>query len=135
MSSSKKNGVGSGVAVDDVRDDVARTRADLSGTVGALADKADVKTRAKNRAKEAADDFGDSARRHPVRWGGLVAGLVAAAAAIGALRWRRSRTPKSRAERLWHGVTERTNDARKKARGMTKDAKRATRRMKGRLSR
>jgi len=59
MSPTKKNGADSGVAVDELRDDIARTRGDLGDTVGALADKADVKKRAKKRAQEAADDMGD----------------------------------------------------------------------------
>ncbi len=159
--SAKRNGADSGAAVDELRDDIAQTRADLGGTVGALAEKTDVKKQARKAKERAADQMGESARRHPVRWGGIVAGLLAAVAAIGALRWRQSRRPKNRAERVWHDVKSRAKDvqkdvksrakdvqkdvksrakdvrkdARSKARGVKRDAKRAALQMKGRMSR
>src|SRR5689334_22072860 len=111
--SPKKNG-----AVDELRDDIARTRTDLGGTVSELADRTDTTT------------------KKTVRWGSLVAGLVAAAAAIGALRWRQSRNkPKNRAERVWRDVKGRAKDARKEAKNKTRDAKHVARKMKSKLSR
>ena len=99
------------VAVDDLRDDIATTRQGLGETAGALADKADGKSRAGK-----------------VGFGTIVAGVVAAAAAIGALRWRKSRqTPKSRAKRMWR-------DAKGKARDVKKDMGGRARKVKGRFS-
>jgi hypothetical protein len=128
--SPKKSDTSAGVAVHDLRDDITRTREDLGGTVGALADKADMKRRArtaKARGQERIEEMGESARRHPVRWGGAIAGLLAALAAVGTLRWRRSRQPKSRTERMWRGVKDRAGDARRSAR-------RTAHRVKDRLS-
>jgi len=104
-------------AVDELRDDLTRTREDLGGTVGELAERTDATT------------------RRAVRWGGgIVAGL--AAAAIGVLRWRQSRNkPKNRAERMWRDVKGRANHAREDARSKARDAKRAAGKMKNKLSR
>jgi hypothetical protein len=44
-----------GAGVDDVRADIERTRQQLGETVGALAAKADVKARARQKASEARD--------------------------------------------------------------------------------
>ena len=111
---SKKN-----ATVDELRDDLTRTRSDLGGTVSELAERTDTTT------------------RKSIRWGGgILAGLVAAAAAIGTLRWRQSRNkPKNRAERVWRDVKGRANGARKEARNKTRDAKRAARQVKSKLSR
>jgi hypothetical protein len=77
----KKSGVNAGSLAEDVRE----TRTDLSGTMDTLAAKAHGKRRA-----------------------GLAAaatGLLASVAAVGAMRWRKSRqAPKSRAERAWRGM-------------------------------
>ena len=41
-------------------------------------------------------------------WATLGAGAVAAATAVGVMRWRQQRrTPRSRAARMWHAVTDR----------------------------
>ena len=102
---SKKSG---GVAVDELRDDIDKTRTDLGETTGALADK----TKSAGR----------------VGIGAIVAGVVAAAAAIGALRWRKSRqTPKNRAKRMW-------KDAKGKAKDVRKDMKSQARKAKSKLS-
>jgi hypothetical protein len=99
------------VAVDDLRDDIGTTRQHLGETAGALADKADGKSRAGK-----------------VGLGAIAAGIAAAVAAIGALRWRRSRqTPKSRAKRMWR-------DAKGRARGVKKDMEGRARKAKGRFS-
>ena len=126
----------------DLRDDITQTRGDLGGTVGALADKADLKKRARKAKQDAQDNveqLTESAQRHPMRWGSLVAGVAAAIAAVGALQWRRSRRPKNRAERMWSDAKGRAKGARKdvvrSARGMTKDAKRTAKRVKNRMSR
>jgi hypothetical protein len=109
--------------VDDLRDEIAQTRADLGHTVEALAAKADVKARlqegaaeAKAKAKVKAAEVGDKlkdgardaatagtalagraqdkavqvrddARRHPVPYGVIAAGLLGAVAAV--VIWRR----------------------------------------------
>jgi len=102
--SSKK----SGVAVDELRDDINKTRAELGDTTEALAGK----TRSAGK----------------MSLGAIVAGIVAAAAAIGAMRWRKSRqTPKNRAKRMW-------KDARGKAKDVQKDMKSQARKMKNKLS-
>ena len=103
--SSKKSG---GVAVDELRDDINKTRTDLGETTEALADK----TRSAGK----------------VSLGAIVAGIVAAAAAIGAMRWRKSRqTPKNRAKRM-------LKDARGKAKDVRKDMKSQARKVKSKLS-
>jgi len=113
--SDKKAGANASVAVDDLRDDIAATREELGQTAGALADKADVKAKArqvKARGQEAAEQVGESARRHPMRWGTVVAGILAGIAAIGAMRWRKARqTPKSRAKRAWRDAKSRVREA------------------------
>jgi len=102
--SSKK----SGVAVDELRDDINKTRAELGDTTEALAGK----TRSAGK----------------MSLGDIVAGIVAAAAAIGAMRWRKSRqTPKNRAKRMW-------KDARGKAKDVQKDVKSQARKVKSKLS-
>ena len=102
--SSKK----SGVAVDELRDDINKTRAELGDTTEALAGK----TRSAGK----------------MSLGAIVAGIVAAAAAIGAMRWRKSRqTPKNRAKRMWKDAKGRAKDARK-------DMKSQARKMKSKLS-
>ncbi len=99
------------VADDDLRDDIATTRQQLGDTAGALADKADMKSRAGK-----------------VGLGTIVAAVAAAVATIGALRWRKSRqTPKSRAKRMWR-------DATGKARDVKKDVEGRARKVKGRFS-
>jgi len=103
--SSKKSG---GVAVDELRDDINKTRTDLGETTEALAGK----TRSAGK----------------VSLGAIVAGIVAAAAAIGAMRWRKSRqTPKNRAKRM-------LKDARGKAKDVRKDMKSQARKVKSKLS-
>jgi hypothetical protein len=106
---SKKTG---GVAVDELRDDINRTRADLGDTTEALAGK--TKSAGKTAGK--------------MSLGALMAGLVAAAATIGAMRWRKSRqTPKNRAKRMW-------KDAKGKAKDVRKDMTSQARKMKSKLS-
>jgi hypothetical protein len=58
--------------VAELRADIAETRADLGDTVAALADKADIKTRAKTRARQAARDTAAKARDY----GQLTAGKI-----------------------------------------------------------
>jgi hypothetical protein len=100
------------VAVDDLREDIATTRHDLGETAGALTDKAD---EAKGKAAK-------------VGLGTMVAGLIAAVAAFGALRWRKSRQkPKNRAKRMWR-------DAKGKARDVKKDVEGRARKVKDRIS-
>jgi Protein of unknown function (DUF3618) len=87
--SAKGAGSKAGAAMDDMRADIASTRTELGDTVDTLADK----TRTKAR---------------PGLWATVGTGLVAAAAAVGVMRWRRQRrTPQSRAKRMWHKVTDR----------------------------
>jgi ElaB/YqjD/DUF883 family membrane-anchored ribosome-binding protein len=110
-------------SVDALRADITDTRTDLDGTVRALADKADVTGRAKASAQQAATTVRDttrhaavqvrdtaedtvvkaneSVRRQPTRW--AAAGVVAVAAVVGVLAWRRRTrpTPKTRAARAW----------------------------------
>jgi len=126
--SGKKSGGNTGVAVDDIREDVARTRQQLGETTEALVDKADVKGRAVA-----------SARRHPVGIGAAVASVAAAVAAIGAWRWRKARqTPQSRAQRLLRDVKGRARDIRRdaksRARDMRRDAKSRARGIRRRVS-
>jgi hypothetical protein len=60
-----------------------------------------------NELSAAVDEVDDSMRRKPGRWGAVGAGLLAAVAAAGVLRWRRRRqTPKSRAARAWHRIAD-----------------------------
>jgi hypothetical protein len=59
-------------------------------------------------AHEAPDQVVESVRRHPARWASVGTAVVAAATAIGMLRWRRSRrTPQARAARIWRSVAGR----------------------------
>jgi hypothetical protein len=110
--SGKKTG-----SVDELRDDIETTRGQLGETAGALADKADMPSR-----------VGETARRHPVGLGTILAGVVAAVAAIGALRWRKSRQkPKNKAKRMWR-------DAKGKARDVKKDVEGRARKVKDRIS-
>jgi hypothetical protein len=95
----------SGTAVDEGRHNLAETRDELSG-IG--------------------EEFG---HKHQVRWAGVAAALAAAVAAIGALRWRRSRQqPKNRVERAWR-------DVKRGAKGAGKETKRMAKSMKGRFGR
>jgi ElaB/YqjD/DUF883 family membrane-anchored ribosome-binding protein len=106
-----------GVAVNDVRGDISRTREDLGATVSALADKADVPGRVadtarrlRNRGQVAAWQADESVRRHPARWSGAAAAAVVGivAVVVGTLRWRQARqAPKSRARRAWQDITKR----------------------------
>jgi hypothetical protein len=91
-------------ALDELRSDIVETRTDLGETVEALAAKTDVKGRAKETVRETAaaaresgqqavDRVEDSIRRRPGSWSLAVTAVIAAVAAIGVLRWRRSRTP------------------------------------------
>jgi hypothetical protein len=118
---STKNGakIGTDNLVGDLREDIAETRGALAGTADGLAGKVDgkartrdavqrVATQARDGGQQAADEVGESVRRHPARWASIGAGLVAAAAAVGALRWRQARrTPRRRAERTWRTVAKR----------------------------
>ena len=111
----RQNGAKAGAAVDDIRDDIAATRDDLGDTVGALADKADVKGRAKGAARKAktmaregTEEAVDQARRRPGWLATAGAGMIAAATAVGVLRWRRNRQkPQNRAKRMWRSVSDR----------------------------
>jgi hypothetical protein len=95
----------SGTAVDEGRHNLAETGEELSGF---------------------SEEHG---HQHPVRWAGLAAAVAAAIAAIGALRWRRSRQqPKSRMERAWR-------DVKRGAKGAGKETKRMAKSMKVRFSR
>jgi hypothetical protein len=59
-------------------------------------------------AHEAADQVTESARRHPVRWASVGTAMMAAAATVGVVRWRRNRrTPQGRAARAWRSLTKR----------------------------
>jgi ElaB/YqjD/DUF883 family membrane-anchored ribosome-binding protein len=84
-------------AVEDLRRDIDRTRADLGETAAALGAKADVKARAKERVHEirenvaaktpaSASQAGEAVKQHPVPSAALVA--FAAGLAIG---WRLAR--------------------------------------------
>jgi hypothetical protein len=103
-----------------LREDIAATRADLGGTVDALAAKTDVKTRASGAARRAASSVRDgsrqqavrvreSVRQRPGRWAGAGTGVAALAAAVaGAVLWQRNRRqPVSRGTRAWQAVTNR----------------------------
>lgn len=60
-------------------------------------------------AHQTIEQVGDSVRSRPGRWGTAGAGLLAAAAAVGVLVWRRRtpRTPREKAVRAWHDLTAR----------------------------
>jgi hypothetical protein len=105
---------------DALRSDIAQTRTELGGTVEELTAKTDVKTRVSGAARQAATTARDgsrkqaarvqqSVRQQPARWSagaGLVA--LAAAAAVGAGLWQRSRRrPVNRATRAWQSVSSR----------------------------
>jgi ElaB/YqjD/DUF883 family membrane-anchored ribosome-binding protein len=114
---SAKNGtkLGTDNLVGGLRDDVAETRDALGDTVTDLAQKADVKTRTREtvqdlaaQTREGSEQAVESVRRHPARWASIGVGAVAAAAAVGALKWRQARrTPRGRVERAWRGLTDR----------------------------
>jgi hypothetical protein len=88
--SGKKSGVN---AVDDLRDSTRMGREDLADTAMALREKTELK--------------GSTARKAG-GWAGAALGVLAGAAALVALRWRKTRnTPKSRAERAWREVKSR----------------------------
>ena len=96
---SKKSGTN---AVDDLRQDIRSTRGDLGDTVTTLREKTGVSA---------------STGRKAAGWGGAFLGVLAGAAAIGAMRWRKARkSPKSRAQRAWREVRSR---ARKTAARLT----------------
>src|SRR2546430_15372234 len=79
---SKKSGTN---AVDDLRQDIRGTRGDLGDTVTTLREKTGVSA---------------STGRKAAGWGGAFLGVLAGAAAIGAMRRRKARqAPKSRAQR------------------------------------
>jgi uncharacterized protein DUF3618 len=106
--SEKKAGANAGAVVDDLRDDLTHTRKDLGDTMSTLSEKADVK----ERVADTTHQVGESVRRRPGSWAAAAAGVLAGAAAIATLRWRKARqAPKSRAERAWHGVTKRVRKA------------------------
>jgi hypothetical protein len=88
------SGKNSGVnAVDDLRESTRNTREDLSDTMTALREKA---------------DLGTSTARRAGGWTAAALGVLAGVAAIVTLRWRKQRkTPKSRAERAWRDVKSR----------------------------
>ena len=87
---SKKSGTN---AVDDLRQDIRGTRGDLGDTVTTLREKTGVSA---------------STGRKAAGWGGAFLGVLAGAAAIGAMRWRKARkSPKSRAQRAWREVRSR----------------------------
>jgi ElaB/YqjD/DUF883 family membrane-anchored ribosome-binding protein len=80
---------------EELRHDIAATREDLGATVQALADKADVKARArekiderKQQAGQAADQAVQQVRRRPLPF--TAAGCLLAGVAIGLLVRRRS---------------------------------------------
>jgi Protein of unknown function (DUF3618) len=84
---------------EELRADIANTRDDLGETVQALAAKTDVKERVSTRVRDevhrASDEVhrvSDEVRRRPGTWGAVLAGLVAAAAAIWMLSRRRGRS-------------------------------------------
>jgi hypothetical protein len=88
--SGKKSGVN---AVDDLRESARTGREDLGETAAALREKTELK--------------GSTARKAG-GWAGALLGVLAGAAALFALRWRKARnTPKSRAERAWREVKSR----------------------------
>lgn len=95
-----------------VREDIAETRADLGQTVQALAEKTDVKARAKNASAQMSAQVQDVAAqtaqtaRKPTVWGPIGAGLLAAGTAVMWARRRRAKTPQSRAKRAWHKVAD-----------------------------
>jgi len=90
----------------ELREDIADTRQDLGGTVGALADKADVKARARDSAQDAAEQA-----KRPRVWGPAAAGLAALAAGFALVRWRKARNkPQRRAMRAWHKVADPTQE-------------------------
>src|SRR4051812_48036959 len=95
------------------RDDIADTRADLGQTAQALAEKTDVRVRAKNASAQAAAQVQDAAAqtaetvRRPTVWGPIGAGMLAAGTAVVWARRRRgAKTPQSRAVRAWHKVAD-----------------------------
>jgi hypothetical protein len=118
---SSKNGtkIGTDNLVGDLRGDVAETREALGDTAEAFAEKADATARTtdtvrdvaaqtRDEGRQAVEQVSGSVRRHPAWWVSIGAGLVAAAATVGALRRRQARrTPKGRAARVWRGVTDR----------------------------
>jgi Protein of unknown function (DUF3618) len=86
-----------------LREEIRRTRADLGETVQALAGRADVKARIKESAAHAWDragqtagvvrtrtrDTGEVARRNPVPWAAIGAGLMALVIVVAVARGRR----------------------------------------------
>jgi len=96
--SGKKSGAN---AVDDLRQDIRNTRGDLGDTVRTLHEKTTSVTA--------------STGRRAAGWGGAFLGVLAGAAAIGAMRWRKARkSPKGRAQRAWRGLkSELKSQARK----------------------
>jgi hypothetical protein len=91
MSSKNSTKIGTDNLVGDLGGDVAETRESLGDTELGVTEQ-----------------VGGSVRRHPAWWASVGAGVVAAAAAVGALRWRQARrTPRGRAARAWQGLTDR----------------------------
>jgi len=83
---------------EQLRADIADTREDLSQTVSALADKADVKARAAEGARQAtaevqerAQEAVESVRQRPGRWAAVGAAAVGIAVVTVLVRRRRSR--------------------------------------------
>jgi hypothetical protein len=79
----------------------------------ALTDKTNVNTRVNDLTGQ--PDL--EVRRRAGWWATALAGLLAGAAAIGALRWRKARqTPKSRAQRAWLGVQRQAHGVQRQVR-------------------
>jgi ElaB/YqjD/DUF883 family membrane-anchored ribosome-binding protein len=101
---------------DAIRTDIERTREDLGDTVSALADKADVKSRAKGAVADAKDRVQETAhaateqaaakasevtetvRRRPTPIAAAASGLLAA---VGTVLFVRRRRAKARARKHW----------------------------------
>jgi hypothetical protein len=76
-------------------------------------------------ARESIDEVGDSMRRTPGRWGSAGAGLLAAAAAVGVLIWRRQhkpRTPREKAARAWRDAKSKARTTARSTAGEARDA-------------
>ena len=89
---------GPDAGIDDIQEDIERTRKELGDTVGALSAKLDVKERTKQKAAETKEHVVDRAQavRHlatedPRVRVPLIAVLVAGALAAGIVVWRRRR--------------------------------------------
>jgi hypothetical protein len=87
---------GPDAGVEDIQADIERTRKELGDTVGALSDKLDVKQRAKDKAAETKERVVDTTHTmgrvatQPKVTGPVIA-VVAGAAIVGIIIWRRRR--------------------------------------------